>query len=233
MESKIKADCNKDIGRFTTICYFLTKNVEFLSERCRNLNKRAGLDVSIQWLGALLDFYDKGSPSLSTPNTGGLFLWTCKNCPLQCAHNDFLVEQNGSLGYLMIFASASKSSLLVGPALHTYDYYLLADIKQLFRALKLKRIATPTLSAFVGHRYRQRAGAAYEDSSWPKYYLYFSSPTYEVHDGAVFACEDSMKAKSCGFKITMLEFSQNPESNEILELSENNSDRILSKVFSE
>lgn len=130
----------------------------------------------------------------------GLFLWTRKDCPSQCAHNNIPVRQNCNCGYFMIATSATKASLLECPASHANVHYPPAAKKQLVWALKLEQSVIPPRLVFVGHGYLQNASASHKDSSCLRYHLHFSPTTYKVRVGVMFANEDSMKKGGYGFR---------------------------------
>lgn len=58
----------------------------------------------------LLDLDESGRSPLSTPKTGGRFLWTGKDCLSKCTHNDFPVMQNGHSRYFVIATAAFETT---------------------------------------------------------------------------------------------------------------------------
>lgn len=115
---------------------FFMKHLKFSSERCQISSKWAVLGVWLLWLKALLDLNDWGCSALSIPKTRLYFLWTRKDCPLQCVHDDVPVRQNSNCGYIVIATSATATPVLLCPALHTLGFFPPAAKKQLVWTLK-------------------------------------------------------------------------------------------------
>lgn len=119
-------------------------------------------------------------------------------------------------------------------ALHRNHMFTTLQLpKALVGTLKLEQSVILPRPVLVGHSYLQYAGAAYKCFKSLRYYFYFSPSTHNVHDGVLFAYEDSMKAGAYVFSLTIPQFSLNLKRIEVVDLVENKFNRIASEVLSE
>lgn len=82
------------------------------------------LDVSVAWIGVLMNLDSRKMDEMWIVNSGGLFLKTGKSCSGQFVRNDFEAMVPGiNLGCFMIMTVREGNSLWAYPGSLKFAYY--------------------------------------------------------------------------------------------------------------
>lgn len=95
------------------------------------------------------------------PIRGGCFLFTGKNCPSQCVHNDFSHEKGTGLCFFVIATGADEAGFWLADGSGKYVHYDTTSKRVLADLLEMSLIYIPVHSVFVGNGYLQHAGAVW------------------------------------------------------------------------
>lgn len=100
--------------------------------------RQAALEVWVEMISAALASDSAGDKKQYLPVTGGWYVRTGHDYPVQAAHNDFEVPKGRSPRFFVLFSEFETIYLLVSSASHTYLHYQMAEKKKLAELLRLE-----------------------------------------------------------------------------------------------
>lgn len=109
------------------------------------------MDTWLGWLAVAFGLDEKGVSLWSHRRTGGEPLLTERDAAAQTRHNGFVVSDKELFVYFFIVNGEVSAYLCVPLGFRSYVHYSAAQKKLLRKPFVIKPVATPPMSALVGH----------------------------------------------------------------------------------
>ena len=192
-------DGENGIGRFTSTKHGLMNVIEQDVGKVWMCRNRALLDLRIgQCIAAMKigdNFGGKGVKEMYTPNTGGRWLVTSKECKRQQLHTDFesmsrteTLSRDKLPGFFVLCTAETEVPIWVCPNSHTVVASArTGTLGSVSRGMVCGMVNIPPFSIFVGRGDVFHCGAGFDDylgdSGQLRYHLYFVPKDKHLPDG--------------------------------------------------
>lgn len=165
------------------------------SGRVRSSKRRAGLDVWLREICALLNLDSKKDKNGWIPNSAARFLMTRMDWLRHCGQNDFGVVAPGkNLGFFMTLTGIDGSSPWAGPGSHAIWYYYAVREKKLASTLRTEEVIISPWSEFVDYWYWQHGIPEWNWFHRLGYHVYFNLCDMQLRETIALAYKDSLTA---------------------------------------
>lgn len=147
--------------------------------------------MKVRLTGATIVMNIDGNEKLHLPVTSSPYLLTVHGCLDQMEQNVFEVRKGRNPEFFKLFSGSKAIFLLVCLASHTYVHYPITGKKKLTEPLRLKEVALPAYSTFVGRGHLQHGGRGWRSFHTLRYHTHLITPSYELEDAIAFAYWES------------------------------------------
>lgn len=151
---------------------------------------RAGMNVWLDWLGAVLNLDQNNIVLCSFPKTGQKMLLTGPSTEVQTSHNEFAVRDGEVPVYFSIFTGAVSAPHYVTPGSHVYVHYSGARNKLLTEAFVMMEVEILPVCVFVRQGYVQPAGSDWQEEHCIWYHSYSVPKNTNLLDAVDFSHGD-------------------------------------------
>lgn len=126
------------------------------------------------------------------PATRGRYLQTGADCNVDTGHNDFLVRENASPGFFLVYKGDEKRKFYVCKSSRHFVYYQQQALREMCEILRMNAVLLPSDILFVGHGYFQHWGAEFPGHVHLRYYFQFSAEDLVLQSSISFVFQASL-----------------------------------------